>query len=284
MSCRTTLFLMISALALAGCVSSGGSVSTGSQSGAPAQLSDAPSNAQQLAATSPRPTTASTANAPSTTPASSSPPTASAGTSGSSPGNASFVGSAASLDGTEYRLSPSDVIQISVFQVPDLTKTVEINAQGDIVLPLIGTVVAAGRTTGELEKEIAAKLAKDYIQSPQVSVVVTEYRSQKVTVDGAVSRPGVYPVPGGASLVQVLAMAGGLQRVADPEHVVIYRNHDGKRMSAVFDVDAIRDGKVDDPIVRGGDTVVVDDSQSRVAWRNVRESIGVAGFVTSFIP
>jgi len=184
--------------------------------------------------------------------------------------------SAAARVGTEYRLSPLDIVEISVFQVPDLTKTVEINARGDIALPLIGTVQAGGKTTTELQEEIAAKLAKDYLQSPQVSVFVKEYRSQKVTVEGAVVSPGVYEIPGQASLLQVLAMAKGIDRVGDDNSVMIFRNIDGQRMAAAFDVDKIRKGENDDPQVLAGDTVVVGESQGAVAWRNIRESAGIA--------
>lgn len=211
------------------------------------------------------------------------------GTTSSSPATSTFsvvssVDSAAALEEIEYRLAPQDVIEVSVFQVPDLAKTVEISAKGEIVLPLIGVVQAGGRTIAELENEIEAKLSKDYLQSPQVSVMVKDYKSQKVTVDGAVGKPGVYEVPGGASLLRVLAMAGGLDRVADSGTVIVYRNQGGRRTSAAFDIDVIRKGRAEDPVVRGGDTVVVGESDARVAWRNVRESVGVAGFATGFIP
>ncbi|MGX1100237.1 polysaccharide biosynthesis/export family protein [Amorphus sp. MBR-141] len=185
---------------------------------------------------------------------------------------------------TEYRVSPQDVIEVSVFQVPDLTRTVEVDSKGAIDLPLIGTVQAGGQTPEELENDIETKLSQSYLQSPQVSVLVKEYNSQKVTVDGAVGKPGVYEVPGGASLLRVLAMAGGVDRVADRGNVKVFRNQDGRRLSAAFDIEAIRDGKALDPMVRGGDTIVVAESDSKVAWRNVRESLGVAGFVAGLVP
>jgi polysaccharide export outer membrane protein len=253
------------ALLLVGCVSNGQQASNGtpqsappfqasSQAGAPVALSGA--TAAAPAATAPRPATTSAA--------------------GSRPSPRTSLPSAASQVGTDYRLAPLDVVEISVFQVPDLTKTVEINARGEIALPLIGTVQAGGRTASELETEIATKLARDYLQSPQVSVFVKEYRSQKVTVEGAVNSPGVYEIPGQSSLLQVLAMAKGLDRIGDPNGVIVFRNQEGQRMAAVFDVELIRKGQQDDPTIIAGDTVVVDESQGRAMWRNLRESAGIA--------
>lgn len=241
------LILAAAVLALAGCVSNGQQASNSSGS-SPVALSGAAGQ--------------------------SAPPAATSTASGQSPRTS--LPSAASRVGTDYRLSPLDILEISVFQVPDLTKTVEVNAGGEIALPLIGTVHAGGKTTTELEQEIAAKLAKDYLQSPQVSVFVSEYRSQKVTVEGAVNQPGVYQIPGQASLLQVLAMAKGIDRVGNDNSVMIFRNVDGQRMAAAFDVDKIRKGENDDPQVLAGDTVVVGESQGAVAWRNIRESAGIA--------
>ena len=256
-----SLILTAAALLLAGCVSDGQQAS----SNAPPAASPAP--------TSPQPGgPVPLAGAPTSTPARPAP----AATTSSQPSPRTSLPSAASQAGTAYRLSPLDVVEISVFQVPDLTKTVEINARGEIALPLIGTIQAGGRTTSELESEIATRLAKDYLQSPQVSVFVKEYRSQKVTVEGAVRNPGVYEIPGHSSLLQVLAMAQGLDRVGDPSGVIVFRNQEGQRMAAVFDVGAIRKGQQDDPMIMAGDTVVVDESQGRDMWRNIRESAGVA--------
>ena len=257
-------------LLLVGCVSNNQQASNGTPPAStvqPAAQSDAPATPSGVpTAAAPRPA------APSATAARPATPSATA----SRPSPKTTLPSAASQSGTAYRLSPLDIVEISVFQVPDLTKTVEINSRGEIALPLIGTVQAGGRTTSELEQEIATKLQRDYLQSPQVSAFVKEYRSQKVTVEGAVNSPGVYEIPGHSSLLQVLAMAKGLDRVGDPSGVIVFRNQDGQRMAAVFDVGAIRKGQQDDPMIVAGDTVVVDESQGRAMWRNIRESAGVA--------
>jgi polysaccharide export outer membrane protein len=197
-------------------------------------------------------------------------------------------GPAGSLPGVtvsegDYRVSPMDVLDISVFQVPDLSKTVQVSASGQINLPLIGTVAVSQKTTAEVEREIAAKLGENYLQSPQVSVYVKEYTSQRITVDGAVLKPGIYPMNGSTTLIQAVALAGGLDRVADPHGIVVFRQQNGKRLAAVFDLTAIRAGKNDDPTIQGGDVVVVDQSGIKAALRGVRESVGMMGLFTPFL-
>jgi polysaccharide biosynthesis/export protein len=199
--------------------------------------------------------------------------------------NNSFAegGAAARLDAGDYRISPLDVLDVSVFQVPDLTKTVQVSSGGEITLALIGAVTAAGRTAPELEKDIAGKLGEKYLQSPQVSVFVKEYTSQRVTVEGAVVKPGIYPMTGKTTLLQTIALAGGLDRVADPRGIIIFREIDGARKAAKFDLPAIRAGNDEDPVVAGGDVVVVDQSGAKTAIRDVRESLGIFGLFTPLL-
>ena len=178
----------------------------------------------------------------------------------------------------DYRLGPLDVIEVSVFEVPELTKTVQVNSGGEISLPLIGQVTAGGRTISELESDVEAKLGKDYLQSPQVSVFVKEYTSQRVTVEGAVNNPGVFPISGRTTLLQAIAMAKGPDRTADESGVIVFRTNGETKTAAVFDLDPIRSGDTPDPTLVGGDVIVVDQSAARTAWRDVRESIGVLGF------
>jgi polysaccharide export outer membrane protein len=206
------------------------------------------------------------------------------GTPASYPGSV-FKGSipGSTLTGADYRISPLDVLDISVFQVPDLSKTVQVSAQGQISLALIGNVTAGGRTTAELEQEIATKLGENYLQSPQVSVFVKEYTSQRITVDGAVNKPGIYAMTGQTTLIQAIALASGLDRVADPHGVVVFRQSEGKRTAGVFDLTAIRTGKKEDPPIYGGDIIVVDQSGIKAALRGVRESVGVIGLFSPIL-
>ena len=177
----------------------------------------------------------------------------------------------------EYRVGPSDMLEVSVFQVPDLSKTVQVNSSGQIALPLIGVVSAGGKTIAELEAEIANKLGEKYLQSPQVSVFVKEATSQRVTVEGAVETPGMVSVVGPTSLLQTIALSGGLTDAADAKGIVVFRNVGGQRMAAKFDLAAIRAGNAADPVLHGGDIVVVDKSGFRSAMGAIRNTIPAFG-------
>ena len=97
---------------------------------------------------------------------------------------------------TEYRLGSNDLIEVSVFGVQDLTKDVRINSNGQISLPLIGAVPAGGQTVPELEQELTRRYGGKYLQDPQVTVFVKEFASQRITLEGAVRSPGIYPLTG----------------------------------------------------------------------------------------
>ena len=178
---------------------------------------------------------------------------------------------------SEYRIGPQDLLAISVFGVAELSQQVRVNSNGQISLPLIGNLQAGGKTIQELEREIASKLSQGYLQSPQVSVFVKEYTSQRVTVEGAVKKPGIYPLTGRTSLLQVIATAEGLDDVADPRGIVIFRVVHGQKMAAAFDLEAIRHGTAEDPLVYGDDKIVVDQSGSKSAYRRLIQSLPLIG-------
>ncbi|MGE0212492.1 MAG: polysaccharide biosynthesis/export family protein [Parvibaculaceae bacterium] len=182
---------------------------------------------------------------------------------------------AATPDLGSYRIGDQDVLEIAVFQVPELSQTVRV-ADGNITLPLIGSVRASGRTAEELRADIANRSQK-YLQSPQVSVNIKEFNSHRITVEGAVLKPGVFPITSRTSLLQSIALAQGFDRVADPSNVVVFRSIQGKRHAAKFDVDAIREGKAPDPELQKGDVVVVAQSGARTALRDVLQVLPIAG-------
>jgi polysaccharide export outer membrane protein len=181
---------------------------------------------------------------------------------------------------SDYRVGPQDLIEISVFQIPDLSREVRVNATGQISLPLIGTIQAGGLTIQELEKSIGSKLEAKYLQNPQVTAFVKEYTSQRITVEGAVKKPGIFPISGRTSLLQVIAMAEGLDTLADTKGIVIFRQVGGKKMGARFDLHAIRAGSAEDPLVYGDDVIVVDQSASKTALRRFIETMPVFGVFT----
>jgi polysaccharide export outer membrane protein len=183
---------------------------------------------------------------------------------------------------SEYRVGPQDLIEISVFQVADLNRTVRLNSAGQISLPLIGAVRAGGKTVQELEAEIARRLSERYLQNPQVTVFVKEFASQRVTLEGAVKSPGIYPLTGRTSLIQAIAMAQGLDPLANPRGVVIFRMIEGKKMAAVFDIAAIRAGNLEDPRIYGDDIIVVEQSGSKTALRRFIESVPMLSYFVLF--
>ena len=170
----------------------------------------------------------------------------------------------------EYQIGVGDKLDVRVFQVEDLSfEDLVVDTSGNINMPLIGAVRGAGRTAGEMSADIAQRLAARYLRNPQVTVTVKEAASQKITVDGAVTKPGVYEMRGSTSLLQAVAMAEGPTRVADLTKVAVFRNIDGRRSVAVFDLSAIRQGRASDPAVFGDDVIVVDTSRLSSALREV---------------
>lgn len=174
----------------------------------------------------------------------------------------------------DYRIGPLDQLEVSVFQVPDLSRTVRVNSTGEISLPMIGVVRAGGKTVGELEQTIADKLRESFLQDPQVSVFIQEFASQRVTVEGSVAQPGIKPLTGRTTLLQLIAMSGGLTKMADPEKIIVFRNIEGQRMVALFNLVDIRSGLAEDPQIYGDDVVVVDDSRARTVAETLKSWMG----------
>jgi len=171
----------------------------------------------------------------------------------------------------DYRIGPSDLLEISVFQVPELSRTVRVNARGALTLPLIGQIQAGGLTGQQLEALLAQKLKETYLQDPQVSVFIKEFISQRVTVSGSVNKAGVFPISGKTTLMQAIAMAGGLEKFADENDIKIFRERNGTREVLNYDLEPIRKGEIEDPVLNTSDVVVVARSDGRYAWRNAAE-------------
>lgn len=170
---------------------------------------------------------------------------------------------------SDYIIGPQDKLDINVFQVQDLSRAVTVESSGTILLPLIGQVRATGRTVKALSDDIAEKLGERYVKDPLVTVTVTESASQKVTVDGAVTQPGIYPISGNTTLSQAVALARGTIEDANLRQVAIFRNEGDKRLAAVFDLSAIRSGKMPDPQVQANDVIVVDTAGGRRLLRSL---------------
>jgi polysaccharide export outer membrane protein len=157
---------------------------------------------------------------------------------------------------------------------------VQVAETGKVNLPLVGAIPAAGKTAQEFERELEAKLGAKYLQSPQVTVYVKENNSQRATVEGAVKKPGVYQIKGKTSLLQFVAMAEGLDASSDST-AVVFRQVNGQRSAAKFDIDAIRAGRANDPAIHQGDVIVVGTSAIKAAFNNVLRVLPAAG---AFVP
>lgn len=182
-----------------------------------------------------------------------------------------------------YKVGAMDVLKIQVFQVDELNRQVQVSGSGTITLPLIGQVRVAGRSQQEIEADIAGRLRAKYLQSPQVNVYVEEYNSQKVTVTGAVKKPGVYPVKAQTSLLRAIATAEGLDNVADPKNVIIFREHGGNRYVGRFDLEQINLGAARDPLLQNGDVVTVDSSGFKTTLRDWSPAVGFLTTTATFI-
>jgi polysaccharide biosynthesis/export protein len=122
----------------------------------------------------------------------------------------------------EYQIGAKDLLEISVFEVPELNITVRVSENGMISLPLLGEVKAEGINRAELEKKIAVMLEKNFLKNAQVTIFIKEFQSKKISIMGAVKDPGTHDLIGRQSLLQVISMAGGLSEQAS-DTVIIFR-------------------------------------------------------------
>jgi polysaccharide export outer membrane protein len=163
----------------------------------------------------------------------------------------------------DYRIGPQDMLQITLFNIPEAegrvtprTMAVRVSQQGVIMLPLLGEIPVAGLTVADLERTLQERYDK-YIHDPQVGVLITEYRSQRISVIGAVQSPGVFELSGPKTLIDLLAMSGGVSDKAGSQ-VHLYRQGPEGRQSYVIDLYALTDnaGSLNLP-VQAGDVINV---------------------------
>lgn len=165
-------------------------------------------------------------------------------------------------------IGPLDTIQIDVFNVPDLSREMQVDASGRIAMPLVGTVDARGKTAQELAATVETALRGRYVRNPEVTVNIKSSVSQVVTIDGQVVEPGLYPVTNQMTLLRAIASAKGLNEFARQEEVVILRNVAGRKMAGLYNIAAIRRGAYEDPPIYANDVVVVGDSPQRRLFRD----------------
>ena len=162
------------------------------------------------------------------------------------------------IPGAQYLLGPEDVLEISVWKDEALTKQVVVRPDGKISFPLIGDVIAAGRTVKALRQEIKDRVGV-YVPDAPVNVMVLQIGSPKVYVVGKVQKPGVYLMGRTLRVMQVLAMAGGVTTFADEGGILIIRQEKGQQRFIEFDYGRVANGKDlgTNITLKAGDTVVV---------------------------
>ena len=161
----------------------------------------------------------------------------------------------------EYRIGEDDLIQITVFEYPDMNTGARVTASGRVSLPLVGVIAAASRTPRELELDIETRLRDGFLKDPHVTVFVEEYGSQPVSVVGAVRQPDIYQIRGRKALLDIIAMAGGLDTGAGKTIQIIRR---APEESLTIDIeDLFLRGRTDlNVVVRAGDTINVQEAGS----------------------
>ncbi|ODP39085.1 polysaccharide export protein [Sphingomonas turrisvirgatae] len=165
-------------------------------------------------------------------------------------------------------IGPLDTIQVDVFNVPDLSREMQVDASGRIAMPLVGTVDARGKTAQELAAAVETALRGRYVRNPEVTVNIKSSVSQVVTIDGQVVEPGLYPVTNQMTLLRAIASAKGMNEFARTEEVVILRTVEGRKMAGLYNIEAIRRGAYDDPPIYANDVIVVGDSPQRRLFRD----------------
>ena len=139
-------------------------------------------------------------------------------------------------------------------------------------MPLIGELPAKGKSVKELEMAIAARLGSNYLRAPDVHVSVKDFTSQRYTIEGEVAGPGIYSLAGRTTLLQAIAQAKGLTRVAD-HNVAIFRDVNNTRVPTTYDISAIRSGEREDPILLAGDVIVVGEFRHPIRMDRVQRHI-----------
>jgi polysaccharide export outer membrane protein len=147
----------------------------------------------------------------------------------------------------EYKIGPKDLLEITVFELPELNQTVRVSEDGTITLPLLGPVKIDGLTKDELETKLAALLEEKYLKKARVSVFIKEYQSKLVAVIGAVEKPGMYELIGRFNLLQMVSKAGGFKENASNEIFVL--RDDGKGTTSSIKID------LDDLLLNGNQTL-----------------------------
>ncbi|MBW4027390.1 MAG: hypothetical protein HIU93_08290 [Acidobacteria bacterium] len=173
--------------------------------------------------------------------------------------SAAAPSNATAVPSRQYRVGVDDVLSISVWHEPDLSRSVPVRPDGRISLPLVGEVQAAGKTTPELEDELKASLSR-YVKDPELTVIVAEIHSQRINIIGQVQHPGAFALTQSMGVLDALAVAGGLRDFAKKNKIYVLRETtSGHRARIPFNYKSVLRGKSgsQDVLLQPNDTVVV---------------------------
>lgn len=159
----------------------------------------------------------------------------------------------------EERLGIDDVFEVRVLGEQDLSGPYRISADGTIDYPFIGRIAVLGMRSGDVQELIAAKLADGYLKKPQVSVMVKEWNSRKVSVIGQVQKPGSVAFFTNMTIVDAIAAAGGFTGIASKNSVTLRREAKGSVQSKNYPVADISEGRAPNVVLQPGDIVVVEE-------------------------
>ena len=178
--------------------------------------------------------------------------------------------------GYNMQLGPLDVVRITVFRVPDLSGEYQIDQTGQLDLPLLGSVSVQNQSPAQFARTLEGLYGRRYLQSPEIAVRVVSGATNNVVVDGGVKEPGVFPLAGPSTLLAAVASAGGVDvQNGNARRVAIFRKRSGNTVAAAFDLIDIRRGKMADPVVYPGDTIIVDSSTVRPIYRELLQTLPV---------
>lgn len=183
---------------------------------------------------------------------------------------------------SDYRIAPMDTVSVKVFRMPDLSGDYQVDLTGKISLPLVGEVRAVDMTTAQLDQALTAKFGEKYLENPDISVGVKESARRSITVDGSVKTAGAFPTTGPVTLMQAVALAGGLTEDANARRVAVFRTIGGQRQAAAFDLASIRRGEMTDPAIYPGDIVVVDGGGIKSTYKQILNALPVLALFRPF--
>jgi polysaccharide biosynthesis/export protein len=159
---------------------------------------------------------------------------------------------------TGYVIGPQDVLSVVFWRDKDMSADVVVRPDGNISLPLLNEVAAAGLTPEQLRAKLTEAASK-FVEDPTATVVVKEIHSRNVYITGNVAKPATYPLIGDMNVLQLIALAGGLQEYADAKNIVVIRTEGGRQQYRKFNYkDVVRQKHVEQNILlKPNDTVVV---------------------------